>query len=422
MWRIAGQELAHLPIWIARSIEVAGAYASAMHTPLDPGQWRLALALGALVIAQLVWTLLVWGRRGEIPVALLLFSAAALFVCWKMGVTRSQIPKFYVPAALLSVLLAGLTTGSRPWWRVELFFPATALSLATAGVALVYGYTVSDHLRFSMDDLFLRAHHLLQPGDRRSDLEQAQSLAHRAYAFPAVKEAVGERTIDVFSHNQSIALFNDLNYHPRPVIQGYQACSEPLAALNGDFYASPEGPQFVLQLATLSPIDGRYPTTEDPKALLMLLRNYRPVLMENHFLLMERVRTGSELEEIAPARAGAGQPGDWVTLGNAGDAWQLLNIQMNRSALAAVRDFLYKPPMPMIEVRLSDGSMRSGRLNEGTGEFLINPVLGPVLSVADWPGALSTVRVEAFRVVMPTGESGLIAGFDFTVRTVKAEG
>lgn len=422
LWRLAGQELANLPTWIAGSVEVAGAYAAAMHTPLDPGQWSVALALGVLVGAQLIWTLLVARRSGELPIALLLFSAAALFLCWKMGVTRSQIPKFYVPAALISVLLAGLATGTRRWWRFDLFFPATALSLATAGVALVYGYTVSDHLRFSTDDLFLRVHHLLQPGARRADLERARTLAHRAYAFPDVKAAVGERTIDVFSHNQSIALFNDLNYHPRPVIQGYQACSEPLAALNGDFYASAEGPEFVLQLAALCPIDGRYPTTEDPKALLMLLRNYRPVLMENHFLLLERARTGSELEEVAPVLGGAGTPEDWVSLPNPDENWQLLDIRMRRSAMGSVRSFLHKPPMPMIEVRLSDGSVRAGRLNEGTGEFLINPVLGPVLSVADWPGALSTVRVEAFRVVMPPGESGLIAGFDYTVRTVKAEG
>ena len=104
-----------------------------------------------------------------------------------------------------------------------------------------------------------------------------------------IAQRVGHSSIDVFNYRQGVALLNDLNYRPRPVIQGYTAYTPDLLRANLDFYRSASRPSYVL--FSLETIDGRFPTLDDALLLPYILENYQPVLAEHRFLLMD-VRQG----------------------------------------------------------------------------------------------------------------------------------
>ena len=57
--------------------------------------------------------------------------------------------------------------------------------------------------------------------------------------LPKIAQKVGDGLIDVFNYRQGAALLNNLNYHPRPVIQSYSAYTRDLLRANLDFYRSP---------------------------------------------------------------------------------------------------------------------------------------------------------------------------------------
>jgi hypothetical protein len=207
------------------------------------------------------------------------------------------------------------------------------------------------------------------------------------------------------------------------VFQGYQACSPGLARLNGDFYTSPNAPKYVMRMAKLEAIDGRFPTTEDTEVLKALFTHYRPVHWERYFVLLEK-RDHPPAETSTPPgelREGAARLHDWIPLENPGDQWQFLSLHLKPSILGRLREFIFQPPMPHLEVRLSDGTVETSRINIGAIEngFIINPVFELVQSLDSWPGASSTRHVEAVRVTVAQGKDWVLQpDFTYSVRTV----
>ncbi len=61
-----------------------------------------------------------------------------------------------------------------------------------------------------------------------------------------IKSKIGQRTIDILHNDVSYIFFNKLNYNPRPVVQTYCAYTPQLMQLNGEKYAGPTAPDFVL--------------------------------------------------------------------------------------------------------------------------------------------------------------------------------
>lgn len=423
LWVLAGQEVGNIPAYLIASVEVSRAYVMGMHTPMDSRDFAYSIALAALLTAQVAFV--ATRRRGTIPNgrAVLLFTCLALLLTWKMGVARAQPPKFYVPAAAISLLLCSPASGTPLRQGFRLCVPLMALTLATLGILSIYERTLREHVEWSFLGACKTVYGLVTPGARREDYDRIRDSYRKAFAQPRLQALVGRDTVDIIPPIQSFVFFNDLNYHPRPVFQGYQACSPRLARLNGNFCDSDDAPTFVLRLPVLSAIDGRFPMSEDAEVLKALYRNYRPILRDRDVLVLKKVpdaQPGDSDGEVA-RRAGTGRIGEWIPLENPGANWQLLSLFLKPSLAGQLRALVYQPPMPLIEIRHNDGVVQTWRINIGSIEsgFIINPVFEPVQSIEAWPGASTSRRVEAIRVTVAQGQDWVLQPtFGYAVETV----
>lgn len=160
-------------------------------------------------------------------------------------------------------------------------------------------------------------------------------------------------TVDVFGYSQSYALFNKLNYRPRPVFQSYMAYSRATMEANDRFYLSDKAPEFVI--FELAPIGGRFPPVEDASALRDLFVSYQPVLSEGHFLLLRH--SGTVKAELTLIKDGTVSPGEAIDLQNVGHTNIWLEIEFHPSLLGRLQQFLYKPaPVRLVIQRRSEGA------------------------------------------------------------------
>jgi hypothetical protein len=107
------------------------------------------------------------------------------------------------------------------------------------------------------------------------------------------KDVIGNQSVDVMNYLLLAGLVNEMNYQPRPVIQGFVAYTPALQSLNEEYFRSAGRAHFVMlcQQAT----DGRFPALEDSAALNYVLNNYIPVARDGRFLILQQ-RTTDDLK------------------------------------------------------------------------------------------------------------------------------
>src|SRR5207302_10303487 len=151
---------------------------------------------------------------------------------------------------------------------------------------------------------------LFCPKEYERQMRERLDSARQETCLPRERKIVGQSTVDVFGQEQFYAVFNGLNYHPRPVFQSYMAYNRTLARLNEDFYLSTLAPEFVL--FELNPIDRKFPPLEDSQVLLHLLINYQLAESEGPFLLLRSNATTPP--ELTLLREGMAKMGEHIFL------------------------------------------------------------------------------------------------------------
>ncbi|GIU80065.1 MAG: membrane protein [Bryobacteraceae bacterium] len=111
-------------------------------------------------------------------------------------------------------------------------------------------------------------------------------------------EAIRARSVDAFPHCIDVICANGWNYRPRPTIESSGAYTPALDRLNADHFSGDRAPDFVLFV--WEAIDGRHPLLQDAATLHALKTRYRPVLVGDRALLMER-RSPPVQVELIPA-------------------------------------------------------------------------------------------------------------------------
>jgi len=208
----------------------------------------------------------------------------------------------------------------------------------------------------------------------------------------------------VFGQQQCYAVFNQLNYHPRPVFQSYMAYNERLMRLNEQFYLSDRAPEYVL--FELNPIDRRFPPLEDARAFSSLLRNYALVATEQPFLLLKH-QSGVP-RKVMLLKEGTAHAGDRIDLAGyrPEDIW--LEIFVHPNWRGHLRKLFYKPST----VRISFWSERPGeRLARARSPapmlaagFLASPLLLRNQDVIDFYEGKNFIRPAACSIETEFGE------------------
>ncbi len=409
-WLAAGQQLSHLGAYFVNGLKVVQGYNGALGWEGPDSVRRRALQVGGLMLAVILLRTLGAFERGQVRRNLrrgLLLTWVLLlsFSAWKYGCVRTgrETVMFGFFALLIWILEA--VPCERPnvrGWALAVGVVAAAISLIT--LQQFYYLSWPDSLAEPFHAFARNAMRVVNPAEYQRAMEQVVAANRNAAQLPKCRAVIGAATVDVFGQCQEYALFNHLNYHPRPVFQSYVACTRPLMELNQKFYESTNAPAYVL--FRLSVLDRKFPPMEDGLVLRTLLQDYRPILTEGQFILLKRETDKAFTSSLL--REGTARLGEAIDLRGFGDADLWLEITAKPSVLGQLRQLLYRPPTVRLAAWADPGGKLMARNHAPApmlaAGFLASPMLTDNNDVLDLFTSRTIKRPGAYSIEVPTEE------------------
>jgi hypothetical protein len=404
LWFVLGQSLEGFFQYLWANQQLASGYTEAMSIAPRSRVVKYALPAAVLFLSALAVTWAAARQKRHViapAIIIILFS----FTAWKQGFVRADghvlMFLYFLPVAYGFLFTSAFSGSIRGAVRTGLllgYFAVAGLCLMAAnaifpGLPLAQTKSLAERLlanSWSLIALVTPASSL--PGHFPKNLRVEDRL-------PKIAQRVGDSSIDVFNYRQGTALLNDLNYHPRPVIQSYSAYTPDLLRANLDFYRSVDRPSYVL--FRLETIDGRFPTFDDALLLPYILTNYRPILAEHNFLLMERTSAPPEdvsYDRVYSASLDIGQKLDMTTWNNSP---LFLRVNATPTLIGRILTFIYQPPAYTLQVELDEGGKRTFRFIRGMTSqgFLVNPLLENNADVLDLISGENQKKVRSVAIL-----------------------
>jgi hypothetical protein len=274
---------------------------------------------------------------------LLAWVSSLLFLVWKHGFVRGD--SYHVVYFFGFLPLLSLSLGLLPCERVAARLWVGGLTAACCLLPLITLQSLFFSPAFKSFQQPFRAFGyntgcLLNPAEYRQRMNDTVEAKRREASLPRFRDLIGRAGVDVFGSQQVYALFNDLNYRPRPVFQSYVASNAQLMRLNEQFYLSEAAPEYVI--FALGAIDRRFAPLEDALVLRDLLINYAPADAEGGFLLL-KLRS-SDPPRLTLLREGIVHSGERIDLRDCGAADLWLEIGLEPTVPGWLRQFVYRPP------------------------------------------------------------------------------
>jgi hypothetical protein len=401
-WMLCGQNILNLPAYFHSSWEISQGYQDAMGHACPPLQLYLGLAVVALMVTYLLlnlWTAPDYVRAG----ALTLGSLAHLYLNWKHGFIRADGHQigFYFAVLTIAVTSPLLLDDSPRLRTLKSLLLAAAgfvslFAMETVLPGLVRGALSAAQDKFNTHVAFLRG----QTHDR--EMYDGRLTAERnAVDLKKTKAVVGTATLDVLGFEQAVAIYNNFNYQPRPVFQGYSAYTPYLSRLNYDYYASDRAPEFVL--FKLQTIDGRLATMDDPHALRLLIQRYTYLFSEQGYTLWQRKPGPFDAAafEPKPIRQVNARFGETIDLADLADRNVWVEIDYRFNLLGKLRRFLFRPPPVHLHITDDKGAESIHRLPQPIGRagFMLSPVIDDMLDYMRAAGGVPPRRAVSIKIV-----------------------
>ena len=425
-WMALGQAVSHLAPWLRHGLELESGYSAAMNLVPKTAVLVPALVALALFVAALIATVR-RSRRNLLAWAALTTLAQYVFLSWKEGFTRSGDWHVYVFLWFLPLGWAfcfrtdlwGAPTNSQRWMLNATFAAGMVLCLL-AGNFQIRGFAS----RQAADWPWRASHNaraiVAALRGRSQDLyTAARDPANlRMLNLDHAKDVIGNASVDVMNYLAVAAVANEMNYQPRPVIQGFVAYTPALQTLNEEYFRAAGRPQFVMlcQEAT----DGRFPALEDSGALNYVLNNYVPVARDGRFLVLQQ-RTG-ENPAFQLVHTETQRFGQKVNLSPWAHGPLFMSFTIAPSLLGRAATLLYQQQPLYLHVSGGVGDERY-RLVPSMAEqpFLISPVLNSNADIIRFDALHSGHRAES--VTFERSPNGLFEFQDqLTVRLYTAPG
>jgi len=421
-WLLCGQHPGNLPAYFHSSMEISSGYQDAMGYPCPPLQLHLGLTVAGLMVVYLLLNLCTATDRPR-GLALFLAASAYLYLNWKHGFIRAdghQIGFYY--AALTVMVGPPLLLDDGPRLRLPKYLVLGAAALVSLvamdlvlpglvrGIAAMDSTAIDRNVRFLLDPAGTKASY---NGSFQGEVDRVR--------MPRTGDAIGQASVDVLGFEQGVALFNDFNYHPRPVFQSYSAYTPYLSGLNRDFYASDRAPEYAL--FKLQSLDGRLPMMDDPHVLRLLVQRYTYRFSDQGFAVW-KLKPGpfnAADFEPKPLRTVTAQLGEKISLADVNSQSLWVAIDYHFSLLGRLRRFLFKPVLVQLRVTDDKGVESLYRLPQpiaATG-FMLNPVVNDLLEFMRSAGGEPSRRVQSFAVeVAPEDRAYVAEKIGVTVSTL----
>lgn len=408
-WWVMRQDLSGLPAYLTTSLRVTQGYNATMGRAQINVVWPLLIVFGAA--AATLGRAITFPMKASEPrvlwrVPMLLWLAGFLFEEWKYACVRTDWDHVAAMAGILPIMAIAMESLPVSGKRSMQF--ARAGCVFCLGAAILFTQSQSgwlapvkcvkracEYLAESVATLARPAHYVREQIKLFRAEQQKSQLPH-------IRAKVADASTDVFGQYQLYAIFNELNYWPRPVFQSFAAYTRRMMELNEEFYSSSNAPEYVL--FDLRPIDHRFPPLEDAYVLRDLLVNYQPVLNEGDFLLMHQKSTRQVA--LTLVREGTARLGEKVNLPDDSKGFLWLEIELQPSAFDQLRAFLYRPRETQLTIWKADGEPSleypapAGMLSAG---FFISPLARDNQEVANIYTGTHLLRAGAFTVQATPG-------------------
>lgn len=394
LWIASGQWLPDLPSYFKGILLVSSGYSEAMAT--SGNTYEIAL----FILAALLILLLAFLQNGiswHSRLFLFLLFSSFLFLSFKAGFVRHDMHAILsANSVLIASLCLPMILHNRFTFPVILcsifFWYLIHVNYYPLNINILMNNTWSPYIK-----AYKGIHKRLTNKDwlRSRYATRLDSLAKKS-SFPRLAG-----TSDIYSSSQSSLIASGNNWSPRPVFQSYAAFNPRLAAMNRDHLLGNKAPDHVF--FGMEPIDGRLPSLEDGVSWPVLLNLYRPLMMNDSLLVLDRVRDMAAeppLDPVFDRRFDTGEP---VALPDTGSVL-FAQVIVELGIFGRLADFFYKPGSLRITLVLNDGNIKEFRFVAGMAAsgFVLSPLIeNPhefYLLYVD-PGSLVNKTVRSMTVV-----------------------
>ena len=190
----------------------------------------------------------------------------------------------------------------------------------------------------------------------------------------SILELLGKKSVDIYSYELGFVAANpELNFHPKPIFQHFNAFTDKLDKLNADFFASSNRPEFLIthhpSNGPMVGVDGRHPLYDDPIAILQIMGLYKPVFVERNPLkpqvaLLESIpRNKSRFGSPVTFKSEAAGWNETIILPADTDSSILrVKIDLKKSIFSSLKEAAFRlSPIHLVSI-LSDGTEQKYRL------------------------------------------------------------
>jgi hypothetical protein len=412
-WIICRQNPLNLPAYVYNSLQISQGYQEAVGRPTPPGQlWKAITALVLIGIYVLLYSVLERNKPRSLAFAAIL--SVFIYLQWKHGFVRADnhVVGFFICALLPVIAFPSLLDegNSLRWLKRLLLFPVAVLCLwgIHDKVPSFSDYVFQHFYTKLWNNVYNTAHwsSYRRSFDERLETERAQ------FGLTHTRAEVGNSTVDVLGFDQAIALYNGLNYRPRPVFQSYSTFTPHLARLNYDYYMSDRAPDYVL--FKMQTIDNRWPTLDDGPVLGLLMYRYRYIHTEMGYHLWKRRDSKPDVSFLTnrEVRTDVAPLNIPVTLKNLSEKQLWATIDIRPSLFGRLRSFFYKPAFVNLVIKDTASRRSVFRLTPPQAKtgFILNPMIEDTSAYLQLATNESGRRLRSLQIQVADDDKHFFAG------------
>lgn len=330
-------------------------------------------------IAVLILVLINRTQKTIFWISLIAFS---LFAAWKHGMAREDI--FHIKGIQIFLFISLFT---------YLLFEPKRLKI-TAVLAFISVLFFSLNMKNSVN--YFTPHYKLWTGQNfiefATKFNKLKTRAHQVTAenlkenrLPEnILNTISNEVVDVYPWDYSIVAINNLNWHPRVIIQSYAAYTSWLDQQNATYFNSELSPKYIiwekektskdLNGGGFSSIDNRYLLNDEPQSIIQILSNYEPLLSEGKFLLLKK-RTQPISFEAKSIESTGSEWNKWIDVPESGNDLLRCKLFLKKSWKQKLKSFIYKDEQFWIYLKLKNGEIHKYRIVPKNAEdgLWINP-------------------------------------------------
>ncbi len=357
LWVLTGQSLGNFPSYLINSWAVSSGYLWAMANYESLFQFAsAALTLGA---ALFLYTYVFWkSRLGTQAFAKYLILIGTSLFAWKAGIIRPSSHSMIFVHVCYFLLLITIAKSELP----RRFSQVAALCVSTGFfLSLMWFSPVSSKdalaLVLRVPDQNIQA--LIHPVEFRDKFLSLINIIKKQHSLHEMSKVIGDEAVDLFDDRQAVLFISDLNYQPRPTIQGYTAYTPQLAKLNVEHMRKSQPPFVIIHCIPEGPV---FPFAADNLYFKELYKYYKPLMEENEYLLLSRqTDTPTTLEETHLLTKSV-SINEKIDLSEYDDLNLWLKINYTPHLLHQSLAFFHKPEYVGLDIYLSNGEKRRARL------------------------------------------------------------